>query len=346
MAHIQTSYSKLWKPQSLSMDKINSQKMFIDNINAMEELALSILKRSNTPVASIAELRDIDTSDTTLYTDGMTIMVKSNGIYFFDRGNTNADDGKTIIAPTTGGGRWISDFSFLNSIVFKDSITKSDVGLGNVPNVTTNDQTPTYTQSSSLANIVSGEKLSISMGKIMKAIADLISHLTNKSNPHEITKAQVGLGNVDNTSDANKPISTTQQAALDSKVPTTRKINGKALSADITLSASDAGAVPVLFSSNNTSTNDDDLDSIISTAYNAMTDNSVRMIRVNFSMQHEFFVSGISAVITIYRFTANYGCLTAITYSPTSSILTRSKFNGTWNGWVDRSSVIATASVE
>ncbi len=33
-----------------------------------------------------------------------------------------------------------------------------------------------------------------------------------------ITKADIGLGNVDNTSDANKPISTATQAALDGKV--------------------------------------------------------------------------------------------------------------------------------
>lgn len=37
---------------------------------------------------------------------------------------------------------------------------------------------------------------------------DIESHKGNTSNPHKITKAQVGLGNVDNTSDLNKPIST------------------------------------------------------------------------------------------------------------------------------------------
>jgi hypothetical protein len=36
-------------------------------------------------------------------------------------------------------------------------------------------------------------------------------------NPHAVTKAEVGLGNVDNTSDANKPISTATQTALDLK---------------------------------------------------------------------------------------------------------------------------------
>lgn len=44
------------------------------------------------------------------------------------------------------------------------------------------------------------------------------SHTSNKSNPHGVTKAQVGLGNVDNTSDANKPISTATQAALNQKL--------------------------------------------------------------------------------------------------------------------------------
>lgn len=46
---------------------------------------------------------------------------------------------------------------------------------------------------------------------------DVKTHTDSKSNPHGVTKAQVGLGNVDNTSDANKPISTATQAALDQK---------------------------------------------------------------------------------------------------------------------------------
>ena len=46
---------------------------------------------------------------------------------------------------------------------------------------------------------------------------NLETHINNKSNPHEVTKDQVGLSNVDNTSDANKPISTATQNALNSK---------------------------------------------------------------------------------------------------------------------------------
>ena len=46
---------------------------------------------------------------------------------------------------------------------------------------------------------------------------ELTAHTGNTSNPHGVTAAQVGLGNVDNTSDADKPISTAAQAALDLK---------------------------------------------------------------------------------------------------------------------------------
>ena len=95
------------------------------------------------------------------------------------------------------------------------NVTKEQVGLGNVPNVATNDQTPTYTVATANANLTSGEKISTAFGKIAKAISSLISHLANKSNPHAVTKTQVGLGNCDNTSDANKPISTATQTALD-----------------------------------------------------------------------------------------------------------------------------------
>lgn len=44
--------------------------------------------------------------------------------------------------------------------------------------------------------------------------AKVDSHIDNKFNPHGVTKAQVGLGNVNNTSDADKPVSTAQATAI------------------------------------------------------------------------------------------------------------------------------------
>lgn len=40
-------------------------------------------------------------------------------------------------------------------------------------------------------------------------------HIDKTDNPHKVTKEQVGLGNVDNTSDSEKPVSKLQQEAID-----------------------------------------------------------------------------------------------------------------------------------
>ena len=50
--------------------------------------------------------------------------------------------------------------------------------------------------------------------------AELSGHISDTSNPHNVTKEQLGLENVDNTSDIDKPISTAIQEALDGKAPT------------------------------------------------------------------------------------------------------------------------------
>ena len=46
------------------------------------------------------------------------------------------------------------------------------------------------------------------------AASDLQAHIDNTTNPHNVTKAQVGLGNVDNTADIDKPVSTAVQALI------------------------------------------------------------------------------------------------------------------------------------
>lgn len=59
------------------------------------------------------------------------------------------------------------------------------------------------------------------MADIDAVQTNLETHINNKSNPHKVTKNQVGLGNVDNTSDANKPISKATQTALNGKFSAT-----------------------------------------------------------------------------------------------------------------------------
>ena len=68
------------------------------------------------------------------------------------------------------------------------TVTALQVGLGNVPNVSTNDQTPTYTEASENTTLTSGEKLSVAFGKIAKAVSSLISHIVDTT--HHITNAE------------------------------------------------------------------------------------------------------------------------------------------------------------
>ena len=100
-------------------------------------------------------------------------------------------------------------------------VTKNDVGLGHVPNVATNDQTPTFAESTTLTKLTSGEKLSVAFGKISKAITDLINHIENKNNPHKVTKTQVGLGNVGNF----KAVSTVSSQGLTDTEKTNARAN-------------------------------------------------------------------------------------------------------------------------
>ena len=53
------------------------------------------------------------------------------------------------------------------------------------------------------------------MDTVYATAESLMEHVSDKNNPHDTTKAQVGLGNADNTADADKPVSGPQQAALD-----------------------------------------------------------------------------------------------------------------------------------
>jgi hypothetical protein len=100
-----------------------------------------------------------------------------------------------------------------------------------------NDDTNAYTDSekSKLAGIEAGATGDMTDSEIKTAyennvdtnaftdanvtqLSTSFAHTSLTNNPHGVTKTQVGLGNVDNTSDINKPISTATQGALDTKL--------------------------------------------------------------------------------------------------------------------------------
>lgn len=69
---------------------------------------------------------------------------------------------------------------------------------------------------------------------------NLSSHTSNTSNPHRVTKSQVGLGNVDNTSDINKPVSTAQQSAInDAKKSVNNSLNSHTSNTTVHITAAE-----------------------------------------------------------------------------------------------------------
>lgn len=58
----------------------------------------------------------------------------------------------------------------------------------------------------------------LNSGATSTKITNYDNHINNTNNPHNVTKTQIGLGNVDNTSDTNKPVSNATQTELNKKV--------------------------------------------------------------------------------------------------------------------------------
>ena len=71
------------------------------------------------------------------------------------------------------------------------------------------------------------ETTAYSGAKGKKNADDIAAHKADTNNPHNVTKGQVGLGNVDNTSDKNKPVSDAAKVLFNTKVD---KVTGKSLS--------------------------------------------------------------------------------------------------------------------
>ena len=92
-------------------------------------------------------------------------------------------------------------------------VTKTQVGLSNVPNVDTTNPS-NITQDSTHRFVTDAEKT------LWNNNSSAVQSVAGKTGIIVLDKSDVSLVNVDNTSDANKPISTATQTALDSKQAT------------------------------------------------------------------------------------------------------------------------------
>ena len=106
---------------------------------------------------------------------------------------------------------------FIRASITSKSYTSSSVAQGDVTGNTSYSSSLTQTNIPQIKGYFS-DNVPINTYKKLADNEDLESHINNKSNPHEVTKNQIGLSNVDNTSDKDKPMSTATQKYIDEKI--------------------------------------------------------------------------------------------------------------------------------
>ena len=159
--------------------------------------------------------------------------------------------------------------------------------------------------------------------------ADLTAHVSDKNNPHGLRAEQVGARPETWTPTAlevgARPDTWTPSASDVGAVPTTRKVNGKALSADITLSAADVGAAPSGYGWGETKTSYNppygDPDYVDRTCVFTVSQGNIPIAGIWRGVAHLNFDG--AGQMTIRAFTGSaVGC-----------ICTRAKIDGAWQPW-------------
>ena len=146
---------------------------------------------------------------------------------------TSTDAGQTWIVSTAGtvddvefeiGDRILATVDNASTDTYADNWLKLDYSdkvssvFGRVGSVVATDNDYTWAQidksTSDIADIATKSHTSLTdIGT--NTHSDIDDHIANVDNPHSVTKDQVGLGNCDNTSDADKPVSTATQEYVD-----------------------------------------------------------------------------------------------------------------------------------
>ena len=122
-------------------------------------------------------------------------------------------------------------FTYQDFYTTRDLATQNQANIGDITTLTTTDKTSivnaineidlnTNTNSANIGDIttLTTTNKTNTVNAINEVDQNIKNHIAQTvGNPHNVTKSDVGLGNVDNTADLDKPISNLTQAALDLK---------------------------------------------------------------------------------------------------------------------------------
>jgi hypothetical protein len=233
--------SDLNKPISAAQSSINSLKA---NISSLATVATSgdyadLTNKPTTPTATSLGLADVATSGSyNDLSDKPTISTATKASVGLGNVDNTSDVNKPVSSAQQGALDLKANISSLATVATSGSYldlantptipvaTKTSVGLGNVDNTSdinkpissaTQDALDLKLNAGGLATVAtSGQYADLTGTPVLAAVATSGSY-TDLSDKPAITKAAIGLGSVENTSDANKIISTLTQTALNLK---------------------------------------------------------------------------------------------------------------------------------
>lgn len=154
---------------------------------------------------------DGDKTDVTVSSSGGVWTIKAGAVTLAKQANLAAD---TIVGRASGGGTGVPQ-------ALTPAQVRTIIGL-TLPVGSIVGTSDTQTLTGKTLNLTSNT-LVMTIAQLNAAVSDadvatvaaLAAHTSDTANPHAVTKTQVGLGNVDNTPDAEKPVSAAQQSAID-----------------------------------------------------------------------------------------------------------------------------------
>jgi hypothetical protein len=216
---------------------------------------------ANSKITDLPEISSVESTDVLVIVDvsvdetkkiKVSELKSSLNLTKTDVGLSNVDNTSDVDKPVSTATQSALDLkadqTFLDSHILNNlnphQVTKAQVGLSEVDNTSDADKpisTATQDALDLKANSTDVYTKVESDANYEPKNSNIQSHISNTSNPHNVTKSQVGLSNVDNTSDENKPISIAVQTALNLKENATNKgaLNGYAPLVD--------GLIPALY---------------------------------------------------------------------------------------------------
>ena len=194
---------------------------------------------ANTKLVSLTELTSIDgdadlglivdVSDTTDSPEGTSKKFKPKNLPVSTATQTALDAKEATVSSGTTSQYYRGDKSW-------QILNKSAVGLGNVDNTSDADK-PISTATQTALDLKQNASTALALGETSSTAyrgdrgKTAYDHSQASGNPHGTTKSDLGLGSVDNTADADKPVSTATQTALNLKATINPRVTSVASSA-------------------------------------------------------------------------------------------------------------------